>query len=222
MGFVKGLFIGGLLGIFTFSNINLLSQTPSGSQVANRFIDFMNSSPVISSSFIFKADDASGKEVANLKCSLLLQGNSYKMVNDNIEIYCDGLSKWIVNTDASEVTIMNNDASSVDASENPLAFFASLNSMYSFPNTASKKVVNGVNGLSVKLTARKGNNSVYPTIVLTTDNSGQPLAIEFKAKNGFVYSIGNFRFIRKSELLGKEEFKPSASKVKGLYINDLR
>ncbi len=201
----------------------LFAQTPSGTEVTTRFIDFMRGTPVLDMSFVFKVNEDGKNEVSKLKCKLVLQGSAYKMVNENVEVYCDGKTKWIINIDAAEVTLMNNDASSVDAAENPLAFFSSLKEFYKFPQNCVEKVVNGKKGYMVNLIAAKGKNPPYPKISLTTEiDGGRPLLIDFHAKNGYIYSVGSFEFIQGKSLLKIEEFRPSAIRLKGLYINDLR
>lgn len=208
--------------LFLFLSVTSNAQSKTGAQVANGFVDFMRSSSVVSASFVFGANDASGKEVVSLKCSLVLRGNFYKMVNENIEVYCDGKTKWIINRDAGEVSILNNDSAVPDPSENPLAFFASLKELYSFPNKSAQKVLNGVKAYGVSLTALKGKIAAYPVINLLTEENGRPLSVEFRGKNGFVYKAESFRFIQLTGIVKDEDFRPNASKLNGLYINDLR
>lgn len=212
------------LFILLSASINIASaQSKTGTQVVDGFIGFMKGSSVFHMTFSFKTKDVAKNEVANLKCILILQGDYYKMINDNIEVYCDGKTKWIINNDAAEVNIFNNDVSSADAYENPLSFFTSIKDLYSVPVSSSQKLVNGVKGDYVTLVAAKGKKPTYTRINLVVNAiNGHPLSIEFIAKNGYVYIADSFVIKTAENTIVKEEFRPSASKVKGFYINDLR
>ncbi len=49
------------------------------------------------------------QELSRGKTNLKVQGTLFRMTNESAEVYCDGTTKWIINEQAAEVTIIKND-----------------------------------------------------------------------------------------------------------------
>lgn len=161
--------------------------------------------------------------------TVLAAGNSYKLVNPQFELYCDGESKWMVNHTDREITVFQHDASQTDIVENPLGFFTSIGNSYNFAERSWKEFIRNVNpvinGKEVWMVNLKPKNSraPYKTIKLGIDtNNNQPVIVVYTSRDNSVFTIVVKKFVRLEQPLPQSTFKLPKSTPSGYKTNDLR
>jgi outer membrane lipoprotein-sorting protein len=149
------------------------------------------------------------------------QGESFRLTNSQLELYCNGTTKWIYNIDNKELTIMPNDLSQTDLMENPMAFLTSLGKGYSYNEKPVETTESGKTAWKIEMkTVNK--KLAYTSITLIVEKSTlKPLAVEYLAKNGTLHVA------RIPYLVGKRPwpagyFSFPQSRMNGLSVTDLR
>lgn len=167
------------------------------------------------------------------------QKHSYRLINNQMEVYCDGKSKWIYNKDYKEVTIFKNDTSQTDITENPAAFFNTIGTNYSYDasakswtagsaavpaslnNSTVPAVIKGKQILLIELRP-KDKKAPYTSITLGIEKGTlNPLIVAFLSKDGSRNTIWITRFGGHTEW-PSEYFVFSSDSIKDLTISDLR
>ena len=161
--------------------------------------------------------------------SVLAAGDSYKLVNPQFELYCDGRSKWMVNHSEKEITVFQHDASQMDIVENPLGFFTSVSKGYDYSERSKREVVKNIhsqiNGKEVWIInlKPKSTRAPYKTIKLGIDPAtNQPLLVTYTSKDGSVYTIIIKKFTRLGQPLPQSTFKLPQQIPSDYKTNDLR
>ncbi len=208
--------------LLLFVTESAVNAQDSGSSAADKFVSFLKSSTAFEMNFSFLMKDAASGKSEGVDCNIKVMGSSYFMKNDNVEVYCDGSSRWILNEGSGEVTILKNSSSVADISENPIGYIASLRSNYNAAKKVNYSTVAGKKRVAVTLNLKSGVRSPYNKIVLTLlDGTGQPLSADFFTASGNSYKIADIEYIKRDSF-SPSIFKPSQARLKGLYINDLR
>lgn len=221
--FAYTVFMGALLLKPEAASAGIYQKEISGVEVIDKFISFINEAPAYQIDFVFIARDASLKELSRIRSNVKVQGECFILVNESIEIYCDGLSKWIINDDAGEVNILKNSPESEDISENPISFLNNLKKDYTVQKKVLERSIRGKSTYLVQLTTLKPKSSSVKKIFLTIDGTtGSPISIDLHSSNGNIYTVSSIEFTHLKQGVKPEEFKPAQSRLKGLYINDLR
>ena len=147
--------------------------------------------------------------------------DSYRLENKQMDLFCDGQTKWIHNRGNNEVIILKNDLTQVDLVENPMAFFTSLSKGYTYADKAKSSNYNNIPVWVVDLfpiNKRLG----YTKISLLIDKRNEaPVRIVYVMKNGESLAVNITKFAEQKPW-GKDHFKFDSGKHKGLRINDMR
>ncbi len=194
----------------------------TGKDVIEKFTAYINETPGFEADFTFVARDSYSQELSRGKTNLKVQGTLFRMTNESAEVYCDGTTKWIINEQAAEVTIIKNDPASIDETENPMSFLNNLKNDYSVQKRVLGRSIKGKDTYMVQLSAIR-KKAAWQKIFLTVDAAaGYPITIDIHSSNGNIYSITGIEISKIRQQLKSEDFKPSQTRLKGLYINDLR
>ena len=151
------------------------------------------------------------------------QGNSFKMVSPDFEIFCDGESKWFLSVDSDELAIFPNDTNQTDIFENPIGFLKSLISGKSSGYKYSQRALQSADGKSwnVEL-APSGKNSLCKNMIISIGKSDYlPSAVVYSGTDGSNYKIEISSLKRVTEWSDKNFVFPDG-RMKGLQVTDLR
>ena len=153
------------------------------------------------------------------KGSVVASGGAYKMENNELELFCDGENKWIVNHSGKEISIFHHDPGHTDIVENPMGFFVSLDKGYTF----SEKSSLDNKGLYIIELKPKNKHTAYKTITLGIEpGSYNPRQVRYTAKDNTVYTIIISKFTSSGQPLAPSSFRLAEPYPSGYFINDLR
>jgi len=166
-------------------------------------------------------EDGSGVKIGEVEGIVRAQGRSYKMVNNEMELFCDGISKWILMRGGGELVIMPNDTTASDIVENPVGFLSSLGLGNKDYNVSDK--VKRVGGeLVVELSAAKKKGVPYKSMsVHVNGESKLPSLVEIVARDGSKYLI-RITSVKSVPKLDNSQFAFPESRLKDLTVTDLR
>lgn len=151
--------------------------------------------------------------------SVVASGGAYKMENNELELFCDGETKWIVNHSGKEISIFHHDPGHTDIVENPMGFFGSLDKGYTF----SEKSSLDNKGLYIIELKPKNKHTAYKTITLGIEpGSYNPRQVRYTAKDNTVYTIIISKFTSSGQPLAPSSFRLAEPYPSGYFINDLR
>lgn len=174
--------------------------------------------------FTLNAKDASGSEIANTTGSVFAQGELFKMVNSEAEIYCNGKWKWMLTTSTSEMVIFPHDTTVNDLLENPTGFLTSLqkrNSGYNISPKTAKSTIRGKEATTVELTPTS-KRAPYKSLKVSVDNLTKlPLRLTYSSKDGSSYTI-DITSAKPTGAKPAEFFEFPSSRLRGLTVTDLR
>lgn len=203
----------------------ILAQSAKSSEIVlnelKRQISQMKTSEVL---FDFVARSSDGAILLEQSGAFVAQDDSFVMSTDIIDLYCDGVSKWILEKELLEMTIVPHDKSLNDITENPFGVLRNLDlSLYKFPKK-SKVAKVGSQVLQVVTLTPKEKDPNYTSIVISlSDSTNLPVSIEYFSRTGDSY------FVRVNSIGGiaektPEYFVPGAQVLDNpdLYITDLR
>ena len=149
------------------------------------------------------------------------QGRSFKFTNSQLELYCDGTTKWVYNIDNKELTILPNDSSQTDLTENPLAFLTSLEKGYSYNDKARTGSVGDKSLWFIELKPLN-KKLAYTSITLGIEKGTlRPVSVEYLSKDGTKHIAKITSFVEKSPWPATN-FTFPASRMTGLNVTDLR
>lgn len=115
------------------------SVAPDGADLLKKMAQALKEKPAIELTFELTAADPNGAVNGSLKGMVQAQGYSFRLINEELEIYCDSKSKWVLNILTNELTIFPYDSTQTDLVENPIGFLTSLsteNSQFKHPRQA--------------------------------------------------------------------------------------
>jgi len=207
----------------------LSAQNPKTSDIVRFLTETIKTMPAVEMDFELIQDKSAGKNTASSRGNVPIykgvvqaQGSSYKLINPELELYCDGFTKWILNISSKELVIVPNDAKATDIVENPLGFLTSLNKGYEYPFRVFSGSRNGKQIWVVDLTPVNKRLAYKSISVGVEKNSYIPRMIKYVAKDGTSYIINITRFERQNSVRPKEFFQFPTSRLKGLEVNDMR
>ena len=151
--------------------------------------------------------------------SVVASGGAYKMENNELELFCDGETKWIVNHSGKEISIFHHDPGHTDIVENPMGFFGSIDKGYTF----SEKSSLDNKGLYIIELKPKNKHTAYKTITLGIEpGSFNPRLVKYTSKDNTVYTIIISKFTSSNQPLTPSSFRLPEPYPSGYFINDLR
>ena len=145
---------------------------------------------------------------------LTLQGTRYRIETSELEIYCDGESKWVVYPDYSEAVVMKNNLNAVDFVENPYIVFTAPDEIFNYRSKGKAQVVDGL--YRVKMDSR--SRSAYD-LVIYVNSRFIPEKIELSNDTAeYAVSILQFSEIEPNE----KSFYVFSTDNEDFYITDMR
>ncbi|MDP3453234.1 MAG: outer membrane lipoprotein carrier protein LolA [Bacteroidales bacterium] len=188
----------------------------------------LKQTPAVEFSFELIAKDESGDLSGDFKGVIYSQGYAFKMVNPELELFCDGETKWILNSSMMELTIIPNDTTQTDLVENPVGFLTSLEGGKSGYNFAVRPKEGTNHTLSsskvvwlVELTP-VNRWMAYKSVTIGIDKvTSLPLFIEYLAKDGSKYTA-LIKSVKHLSGLPSATFVFPEARKKGLVVTDLR
>jgi len=227
---LKSLF---LLAIATIANnttwASNLSKAPDAAQLLEQMAQALKNKPAIELTFELTATDPTGAVNGSLEGSVQAQGYSFKLINPELEVYCDSKSKWILNKSTQELTIFPNDTTQTDLVENPVGFLTSLNkanSQFSAPRKAVQTVTpQGCKAIwQIELTP-KNKYAAYKSLIIGIEKETHlPCLIRYQSTDDSSYIIHIITIKTQPTRWPITNFQipPSYLKNKAITITDLR
>lgn len=221
-----GLLIGGRAYSANILIENRDSISPSSEQLLSKMVTAIKKGEALELNFNMTAVSDKGAVIGSFSGVVCAQGYAFKLENPQLEIYCDGDSKWIYNIDEKEVTIFPNDTSQVDLIENPIGFLLSLGSsdaQFKYPNRAreTKSSTDSKKLWSIELTP-KSKYSPYKSLSICIDKSSYlPVMLMYRSSDDSSYtiSISSFNYM---PLWPISYFTFPQTKLKRANVTDLR
>ncbi len=175
--------------------------------------------------FEFRAVSQSGELLGEETGTFTAQGESFRLEGSVLAVYCDGVTKWIYDEGAQEITVFPHDTASTDPAENPFAVLRKADpDDYTFRGAVRR--VNGPDGQAAWLLvmASKDRNAAYTLIELTvSQRTLLPVKIVYESRNGDRYDLSVLSVKGLGELPGTEFTAPeSLMEDPDIYITDLR
>lgn len=96
-----------------------------GSSSGETLLSVLNDLGSASVKYSMSAVDGSGKDVAHSSGRVDVLGEKYRLVSDELEIACNGISKWIYSPKTMELVITKSESASNNPIDNPLLFLSS-------------------------------------------------------------------------------------------------
>ena len=190
------------------------SRSMTEDPILDKFITSL-SSHAAEFSYEYVIDDGRTKVTGN--GTVEMQGDSYIMNGNGIEVYCDGEVRWTVDRTSREVVLESCDADNPDYTANPAALLRHFDDVFSVQSSA----VTSSDDISFILLPVADSGMTELEIVLATDGS-RLTAASFKTKDGAVvhFTIPSFSF---SPLSDPARFTFDLSTLSSDYIiTDLR
>jgi outer membrane lipoprotein-sorting protein len=128
------------------------------------------------------------KKIRNLQIGILMYSDEqYHLQLGDLDVYCDGTSKWVYNESTAEVTIFPAEED-VEMTDNPLKYV--LNNEDNFRYRPAKHLVqNGKKVMSLDLIP-KSRDAIYTMINLRVEEKTfLPVQLTYKMKDGQRYII---------------------------------
>ncbi|HBG24885.1 MAG TPA: hypothetical protein DDX10_07530 [Rikenellaceae bacterium] len=206
---------------FSIYNVSSVAKdAPTTTDLLSKMRAAIKQHSAIEVTFNMSAKSAQGELLADFAGTVQAQGNAFKMVNPQLELFCDGKSKWILSTEIDELTIFPNDTSDTDLVENPIGFLTSLGTQTSsYSYSARLKESNG-NWVVELIPSNK--KMPYKSVLVGIDKSNNlPVKIEYTSKDGSSYVVV-IKSFKPSSGWPESNFIFPSSRMKGLVVTDLR
>jgi outer membrane lipoprotein-sorting protein len=155
-------------------------------EVMQRFLEKMTAGPV-EMSFKFTYDNVQ-KKTRDLQIGILLYNDTqYHLQMGDLDVYCDGTSKWVYSESVDEVTIFPAEEA-VEMTDNPLKYLINNEDKFRY-RPAKRLVQNGQKVLSIDLIPQS-KDAPYTMITLQVgEASFLPVQLTYKMKDGQRYII---------------------------------
>lgn len=132
-----------------------------------------------------------------------VQGDSYKMIGNGLQVYCDGSKVWTVDSTTKEVYIESVDDMAVNSLANPAALFMHLGTSF---NVVSSAQAGGK--LSYKLAPKVNCGVISADLVLTQD--GKPVSAVFALEDGLKVDV-TVKSMSTEKIKPEDDFRPQVS-----------
>ena len=203
-----------------------VGQVPSGNEaVLEQFIGAVNSSVAVFG-YEYVIDD--GRTEITGGGSVRMQGESYFLEDNGLEVYCDGTARWTVDRTAREVIIEAYDPENTDYAANPALLLRHFGELFSV--SSSDILPSGDFHFTLKPAAASGAGPSAPTgivsLEITLSSDAEHLsAASFKTKDGSTaaFMISSFSFYPISDPFSSFSFSfDTASLTPDYIVTDLR
>lgn len=176
--------------------------------------------------FEFRAENGAGDLLGEESGRFIAQGECFRLEGSVLTVYCDGVSKWIYDEGAQEITVFPHDTASTDPAENPFAVLRKARPVdYTFRGQVrgTAAPVDGQGAWQLSM-ASKDRNAAYILIEFTiSQKTLLPVSIVYESRNGDKYDL-RILSARGLGALAQEEWTPPESLLENpeVYITDLR
>ncbi|MDR3185030.1 MAG: outer membrane lipoprotein carrier protein LolA [Prevotellaceae bacterium] len=186
--------------------------------VVQRFLEKMTSGPV---EMMFKFTyENTPKKIRDMQTGIMVySGEHYHLQLGDLDIYCDGVSKWIYNEAVNEVTIFPSEEA-VEMTDNPLKYI--LNNENKFRYRPVKHLApNGKKVFSTDLIPTS-KDAAYTMINLQVEEETfLPVQLTYKLKNGQRYIL-DVDSLNTEVAVKAFSFSFPAHRYPNAVVNDLR
>lgn len=202
----------------------LCAQLPAQDSKAKAILDgfskAMKSYPAIDIRYTFATENSASGEMESQDGRVLIKGNAFKLIMDELEVYSDGKTKWTVMHDVDEITIQEVDPESNDIFDNPINFFT-VNSK-DFKYSYKGSVIIGGKAMEKIEFEPKDKRAAYSAVELQIEGATQyPYQVRYVGKEGENYSVRVKTFTPNAKIEDVQlEFNEQS--YRGYEIVDLR
>ncbi len=185
------------------------------------FVKKMNAYPIVEMNFIAKFENLQDNATEEHRGTLLYSGNKFRILMGEIEVYCDGKSKWFYNKPVDEVTIFPA-GEAMDITDNPLAY---ITANYKNGFKYKQKPDRTEDGKQLKEIEMFPNDrkSNYISIILTFEaKSLSPYIINYNTKDGIRYTVKVINFASSVTNIEDGSFIYPAQRYPNAEVVDLR
>jgi outer membrane lipoprotein-sorting protein len=160
--------------------------TQASRMVLQHFLERMTAGPV-DMSFKFTYDNVP-KKVHDMQIGILIyNGEQYHLQLGDLDVYCDGINKWVYNESTSEVTIFPAEEA-VEMTDNPLKYLMRNEDNFRY-RTAKHLVHDGKKVIHIDLIP-ENEDAVYTMVNLRVEEQTfLPVQIIYRMKDGQRYTI---------------------------------
>jgi outer membrane lipoprotein-sorting protein len=97
------------------------SRAPKPEELLDRMRQALDALGAAEFTFEFRAENGAGDLLGEESGRFIAQGECFRLEGSVLTVYCDGVSKWIYDEGAQEITVFPHDTASTDPAENPLS-----------------------------------------------------------------------------------------------------
>lgn len=175
--------------------------------------------------FEFRAVSQTGEQLGEESGTFIAQGESFCLDGSVLKVYCDGVTKWIYDEGAQEITIFPHDTASTDPAENPFAVLRKARAEdYTFRGAVRR--VSAADGQPAwqLVMASKDRNAAYTQIeFIVSQQTLLPVTIGYESRNGDRYELKVLSAEGRGTL-SSSEFMPPAGLLDDpdIYVTDMR
>ncbi len=172
--------------------------------------------------FNFEAADSKGAVIVRQTGVFYGQSEFFRMKSSDVEIYCDGVSKWVYDINGGELTILPHNPKSRDITENPFDVISKNNfKNYSYSKPPKKLNFGGKSTYSVVLLPMSKGEKYERIELILSASDYLPVAINYVSKKGDKYSV-KISSINGVEAKESGYFIPESSIFDSAVVTDLR
>jgi outer membrane lipoprotein-sorting protein len=166
--------------------LSICGYSQASREVLQHFLEKMTEGPV-ELSFNFTYNNEPKKVHDSQTGIILFSGRQFHLQLGDLDVYCDGTSKWVCNETVGEVTIFHADEAS-EMTDNPLEYI--INNEDNFLYRSIKHLVQqGRNVVAIDLVP-KSTEALYDMISLQIEEGTfMPVQIIYRLKDGQRYII---------------------------------
>ena len=194
----------------------LLGLTAAGQNVVTNFAKGLSEGCAV---FGFTYS-MTGQVPLNGSGTVRLQGDAFVMKGDGLEVYCDGATRWTVDTAAEECYIEAVKPGSLDYEANPALLVGAVDEAFKLKRTASS-TFNGSKVTEAVLTPKTtGGNITELSLMLATPDRPAGLLVRLDDGNVITVVVKDYELVAAGPVEG---FRLDTKKLNRNYIiTDLR
>ncbi len=216
-----------LLSIFSFvvsSNLNLSANTTEDAETRDAYIGFLKSidDAVIYLNYSYHMQQEAMTFTG--EGSLTSYSESFKLVTDDFQIYCDGKTKWTIDIAAEELYIENVADSQNSVLDNPALILKDLSKNFEIHHIHPKETlrINGLKALTLTPTVDLGNITGL-VLSFKSDNSLNSLGFIIDKETLFDLTVIDMSIKKGEEIVSLPTFGLDEKTLSPNYIvTDLR
>jgi len=194
----------------------LATLTAAGQNVVSEFARTL-SEGCASFGYSYSMD---GQVPLNGSGTIRLQGDAFSMQGDGLEVYCDGSTRWTLDTAAEECYIESVEEGGLDYEANPALIVGAIDKAFKFKGSSSATFNGATVTKAVMVPVKKSGNITEMSLMITADK--KPAGLLVKTTDGNLITIVVKDFTVSGKLDAKD-FSFDTKKLSNSYfITDLR